>query len=704
MCRYTPKIQMSQHRHGRTPMPKEYTVMRSLSTAQNQVKCDRRIPSCSQCIKARAECAGSNPRGGEAPVPRSIVQFLEDEIATLETELSQMGGLDILNASDILILDLHRDVHGFDVNRLGHIEDDHRGTPSLTLDPIHKAILESEDIQTMIAAVSPLESDLTDLVSQVRMGLTPSSSKVSTTPTEIRRSAISPRADRSTIDIKVLKNLPVSLAKSLTEKYIHHLLPQYPFLQPDTIRDQLECVLEFVHRANVTSPVSSTGLCRASSYDCLIIYLIMAISVTLGSAKGGHQGRCFAFSNALYEEGIQHWPSRSSIPSDLAEVQLTLLILLFASINPRAGNVWVLCGTAMRLCFQLGLHREAAEMKWSLGPETLDLRRRIFWSAYCLDRSICSVLHRPLSIPDAAIDAPFPSIQKNPQQNSILAAMSGAYIQWSKLHRLQSEMIEVHFQGGALPEGMSWDDWLVYMEERGRTLNKQWQTTTKGVDEMKHFSFCRFLFTLHRPSPRVPFPSESSLLTCFEAATQWAQIAKEHFEHGYFRRPWFATHHNFEAAMVVLFSLRHAGTAIRRKFDTQQLFERTKLLTSNFLIIASQGWGEVAACAGIYERLLGTLLESVFSPDHVLHFSPTQDSELNRYLYPGPAQSEPLRFGMGPDLMSLPDDLFESFTNEYAVTATGDHAPNPHDGTTHLDWDLLDHWFMDDGFAEITTQ
>lgn len=51
-------------------------------------------------------------------MPRSIVQFLEDEIATLETELSQTGGLDILNTSDILILDLHQDVHGFDVNRM----------------------------------------------------------------------------------------------------------------------------------------------------------------------------------------------------------------------------------------------------------------------------------------------------------------------------------------------------------------------------------------------------------------------------------------------------------------------------------------------------------------------------------------------------------------------------------------------------------
>ncbi|OKL64581.1 hypothetical protein UA08_00583 [Talaromyces atroroseus] len=661
---------------------------------RRKIKCDRGIPSCSQCLKAKAECAGSNPRGGEAKVPRSIVHFLEDEIAALETELSQKEGLDALNASDTL-LGLRQHAHGFVVDRMSHHEDDHTSTsPSPPPDPVHRAILASEDIQMMIAAVSPLESDLTDLVSRVRMGLTPSSAKASATPTEIRRSAISPRACRSTLDTKVLKSLPTHLAQSLIDKFIHHLLPQYPFLQPHTIRDQLSRVLKFVQCADTTSPIGSAELLQVSSYDCLTIYLIMAITVTLGSSKGGHESRCFAFSNALYEEGIQHWPSRSSIPSDLAEVQLTLLILLFASINPRAANVWVLCGTAMRLCFQLGLHREASEMKWSLDSETLDLRRRIFWSAYCLDRSICSVLHRPLSIPDAAIDAPFPSLQ----EQSVVAGMSGAYIQWSKLHRLQSELIGVHFQAAALPDSMSWDDWLGYMEEKGRTLNKHWQVTIEGVDEMKDFSFCRFIFTLHRPSPRMSLPSQSSLLTCFEAATQWAQLAKEHFERGYFRRPWFAAHHNFEAAMVVLFSLRHSGTAIRQKFGAQHVFERTKLLTSNFLIIASQGWTEVAACAGIYERLLGPLLESVFSPDCILHFSASQDAELTRFLYHGSAQLQPARFDMDSDFISLPDNPFELLTSNHAGRS---RTNGSFDAASYPGWNLLDHWFVEESLNDI---
>lgn len=667
-------------------------------------------------------------------MPRSIIYHLEEEIQALEVELGQNGHLDVFNASDILIhmpsdsrgdeepiipsqvnhQSEHGNRHEGRDNDLHNLEEESSPDPS---DSTRLAILASKNLHSMITATSPLGPDLTDLVFRVRMGFTPSTAKASTTPTDVRRSAISPRADRTTLETRVLKSLPSDLAQSLVKKYIYHLLPQYPFLRPKTIRDQLERVLKFVQfsQLNVTSPLSVDE--PAPSYDCLMIYLIMAISVTLGSAKGGHETRCLALSTALYEEGIQHWPSRSCIPSDLAEVQLNLLILLYASINPRAGNVWVLCGAAMRSCFELGLHREAPEITQNIDPDTLNLRRHIFWSAYCLDRAICSVLHRPLSIPDVTINTQFPSLQDK-------SVTSGARIQWTTLHQLQSEIIEIHFQGAPLPNDMTWNDWVTSMEHKIRALNRKWEVTVEGVDEMRDFSYFRFLFTLHRPSPRMPMPSQPSLLTCFESATQWAKLAMEHFERGFFRRPWLATHHNFEAAMIVLFALRHATSTIREKFDAREVFERTKLFTSNFLIIASQGWSEVAGCAGIYERLLGPLLESVFSPENHFginnnqnsgHFGPAQDAELTRLLYPGPAQLKQLRLGIQPDVLDFSNNarLFDVRPTDVPTLCVDDRLSGII-GTTDLDmsmmldqegvlegmaypnWDLLDHWFFPD--------
>ena len=99
--------------------------------------------------------------------------------------------------------------------------------------------------------------------------------------------------------------------------------------------------------------------------------------------------------------------------------------------------------------------------------------------------------------------------------------------------------------------------------------------------------------------------------------------------------------------MVVLFCLRHGSETISQKFTGGQIFEMTKVFTSNFLTLAAQGWNEVSNYAGMYERLLGPLLDSVFSgkPPSPQSFGPPQDMELTRLLYPGPAQLDKLRFG-----------------------------------------------------------
>lgn len=82
-----------------------------------------------------------------------------------------------------------------------------------------------------------------------------------------------------------------------------------------------------------------------------------------------------------------------------------------------------------------------------------------------------------------------------------------------------------------------------------------------------------------------------------------------------------------------------------------------KLFTANFLSIAAEGWPEVSKMAGVYERLLGPLLESIFSTDNssLGNFGPAQEAELTALLYPGPAQLDKLRFGRRQE------DIFEPF-------------------------------------------
>jgi hypothetical protein len=55
---------------------------------------------------------------------------------------------------------------------------------------------------------------------------------------------------------------------------------------------------------------------------------------------------------------------------------------------------------------EIGLHRH--RKNWKFNPAELDLRRRVFWTAYAVELSAAFNLGRPPSIPDEHIDALFP--------------------------------------------------------------------------------------------------------------------------------------------------------------------------------------------------------------------------------------------------------------------------------------------------------
>ncbi|KAJ5772578.1 hypothetical protein N7520_003107 [Penicillium odoratum] len=77
-----------------------------------------------------------------------------------------------------------------------------------------------------------------------------------------------------------------------------------------------------------------------------------------------------------------------------------------------------------------------------------NLRRRLWWSAYSLDRLIAPCLGRPLSIPDEVVTTPFPDIEDGHfiTEDAFLSALGGlanpnyASHHQFKLRRLQSEI------------------------------------------------------------------------------------------------------------------------------------------------------------------------------------------------------------------------------------------------------------------------
>ncbi|CCC69835.1 hypothetical protein NCAS_0D02540 [Naumovozyma castellii] len=84
-----------------------------------------------------------------------------------------------------------------------------------------------------------------------------------------------------------------------------------------------------------------------------------------------------------------------------------LLLAVYSLMRPNVPGVWYTMGSVLRLTVDLGLHTE--KLNHNFDAFTVEIRRRLFWAAYSLDRQICSYFGRPFGIPEENITTRFPS-------------------------------------------------------------------------------------------------------------------------------------------------------------------------------------------------------------------------------------------------------------------------------------------------------
>lgn len=66
----------------------------------------------------------------------------------------------------------------------------------------------------------------------------------------------------------------------------------------------------------------------------------------------------------------------------------------------------------MRIAYQLGLHRCPMQTQASSKKEA-ELRKRLFWSTFCIDRYVCIRLGNPLGIRSDDIDVCYPHAERH---------------------------------------------------------------------------------------------------------------------------------------------------------------------------------------------------------------------------------------------------------------------------------------------------
>jgi Fungal specific transcription factor domain/Fungal Zn(2)-Cys(6) binuclear cluster domain len=176
----------------------------------------------------------------------------------------------------------------------------------------------------------------------------------------------------------------------IIDAYYRGTHPRYPFL------DRLE-LLEL--HAGRYDPSNTSPQERFGTFK---LYMVYAIGATMLQLTGSYD---YTSPEKFFMAALQYISAARESHS-IHNIEAMALLVLYSLRSPSNSGIWYMVGLAMRTAVDLGLHRE--EHYRNITPYKSELRRRLFWSIYLLERVVALSLGRPFSIADRDIDTKLP--------------------------------------------------------------------------------------------------------------------------------------------------------------------------------------------------------------------------------------------------------------------------------------------------------
>ncbi|KAN0099012.1 Fungal specific transcription factor domain containing protein [Hyaloscypha variabilis] len=163
----------------------------------------------------------------------------------------------------------------------------------------------------------------------------------------------------------------------------------------------------FADRKMVTSDLDRKQTLEKCKDDpaSLKLYLIMAIGCTTLERAGQIPDSTSRRFTICYPNIIQQFLKDSSVES----VEILLLLSLYSLFDPSGLSPWTLVGILTRQAVAIGITRGVSRSEQLL-PWQVELRHRLFWSIFVLDRMISTSLGLPLSFNDENPEISLPGV------------------------------------------------------------------------------------------------------------------------------------------------------------------------------------------------------------------------------------------------------------------------------------------------------
>ncbi|KAF9934767.1 Transcriptional activator of fatty acid utilization [Linnemannia zychae] len=312
-----------------------------------------------------------------------------------------------------------------------------------------------------------------------------------------------------------------------------------------------------------------------------------------------------------------------------ASIQALLLLVLYRFVSSRFGGrgVWIMLGQATRMAQDLGMHRDSS--RWHLPPLETEIRKRLWWVCYLMDRWVSASFGRPIAIDDSDCDVEYPvaiwedldeneippgeNSEKIKEESSFFLQYFVEHIKLAKiigmiLRRIYSASTRTHGPAQISSTVAELDTmltkWHLGLPQRLK-YDHQATDLNRWVGII-HSSYYTALILLHRPY-MIPTSLTRSNLTdsmpslniCISAADSITHLAKRLDDSGDLKYLWaFASYELFSASLIHL--TNSASMDMRL-----QIQSRKNLVTSiQVLKHGSNRWFNATRLSGFLEDLM----------------------------------------------------------------------------------------------------
>lgn len=191
-----------------------------------------------------------------------------------------------------------------------------------------------------------------------------------------------------------------------SQSYFDNWHPAYPFMHAPTILALFKKI-SIIPLGRVTDVIQPLDLAMVRT----------VLSISLADRRQSPHGpqmkpvpQILVFKS--FTTAIDSVERTLSTPTTIKGLQAVISVQLFLVSMLRHNAASRLGGLIVRMTFQIGLHRCPVRYA-SFTTEDIQLRKRLFWTVYCLDRHLCQSLGLPLGVRDDDIDVCYLDMERH---------------------------------------------------------------------------------------------------------------------------------------------------------------------------------------------------------------------------------------------------------------------------------------------------